>query len=271
MTPGSTISAQALLPSSFSPLRLTARQLLAASGGLGCASWSLAGLYPQFDGGSLRVVLAFSSLVFGGMVSVWAVKAQTRSLAFGRALGLAAALGFMSTLLPLAILSATDRGGVALGIFFGAMFGIPTGLFYGVPLGILAAATHRGVNADSRDGTDRAAKAAGFWLAPMALVAIVFSLSTAYVRYAPPTEGIEQLLAATPALLAGLVFLAAVVLVVRAFARLGARRKFVARIAAGEEPLYRIRESVIEWVPDGAAPSAYRAMAQGIPVAEICE
>lgn len=257
--------------------------------GLGCAVTACAGLYPQFDGGGLRLVLALTSLPFGAAVMAAALAAKTGVGALARALFLAAVLGVASTVLPGLFLAKGDLAVYPLVLMFGVFFGAPTGAAYGVPVGVLAGLSHRHHRAASHDGTDRAARAASLWLACIATLAFGGGLALAASAAPQPFDDVDIARALAPLVPAVLALLAAVAVGVRAHLRIARRTAWLERVRQGKEPAFRVRvsepredvselprlgdgESVIEWVPEGhLETSAYRRPAEGVPVARVSD
>ncbi|MBX3191940.1 MAG: hypothetical protein KF819_33425 [Labilithrix sp.] len=280
-----------MLPSSIGRSRLSARMWAALAAGAGSAACAYAGLYPQFDGGSLRVVLALTSAPFAAAVVATSLSAASRGGAFARAIFLSVILGVASTILPAAIL--TYDGGSARGQFVGAavlgvVFGAPTGAIYGIPLGTLAALTHRHVHAWTDEATDRAARIAGIWLAVLSVGAFFASNALAEKLAFEMTNSAIAVFATLSAIVV------AVAVIVAASLRLRARARWIARVRSGLEPAFRIRpvdmrdrlhalprltagpsshveQAVVEWLPDGLEPaaSAYRMTANGTAVAIV--
>jgi hypothetical protein len=240
---------------------ISARTWLAVAGGLGCAVTAYAGLYPQFDQGELRHVLALTSAPFGAAVIAAALSAKTAARAFGRTVFLAGLLGTASTIVPAALLARSHGGEFAMMAVFGVFFGAPTGMMYGLPLGVLAALGHRHVQTPTHAANDGAGRVAGTWLGAAGMVALlgVAALGGPLL----PTIG------ALAAAFAGFVLL------VRATLRQSRRAAWVARVRGGDEPDLRVRpidrrdpvallprlalgNSVVEWCPTVPETSAYR-------------
>ena len=281
-------SATGLLPSSLAAPRLSPRLWLAIAAGIGCGACAYAGLYPPFDDGSLRIIIATTSVPFGAAVVATALGARTAAKAFGLTLLLAAVLGAVSIILPAAILTRNDSSGFVVACMLGGIFGTITGALYGLPLAVLSALGHRHVRVQTHESTDRAARTGGAWLFFIALIALLGTLtfdgSTIFARAdpLPPSLG--------PAMVACAVALASLAVVVRSFVRLRARSAWLERVRSGLEPAYRLRPAegrdpldtlprlgegvtVVEWLPDqiGAATSgtAYRAAASGVAIAVV--
>jgi len=279
----------AVLPSSFAAPRLSARSWLAVATGLGCAVTACAGLYPQFDHGALRIVLAVTCLPFGAAVTAAALSARTGAGAVGRALFLSAVLGVASTVLPGLVIAGGDLHVYPIILMFGVFFGAPTGALYGVPIAILAGLAHRHHRAACHDGTDRAARTASVWLACIAVLAFAGGLAIAMTE-APRVAGdLDIARAIAPLVPAAVAFALAVMVGARAHLRLARRAAWLDLVRSGAEPTFRVRvpgprddvsdlprlgdgESVIEWCPEGHhETSAYRRPAEGIAVALVSD
>ena len=266
----------------FSPLpawlvepRITPRVWLAIAGGLGCAVVAHAGLYPQFDSGRLRLVLALTSGPFGAAVMATALNAKTATRAFLRTVVLAAILGVASTVVPAILLSSSDGSELGVLAIVGVLFGAPTGLMYGLPLGVLTAAGHAHVPEPTHLGNDRASRLAGAWLATAGLFAMGGALA-----FDQPLAGI---LTAASAALAGLVVL------VRGEAALRQKNAWLERVRSGREPALRVRplergdavdglvrlgagSTVVEWCPAVPETTAYRQhRVRGTAIAVIAD
>ena len=256
-----------------------------------------AGLYPRFDDGKLRVVLALTSAPFGAAVVAAALGARSAARAFGRTLLLAGLLGAASVILPAALLA--QQGGNAsfvIGCLFGFFFGGMTGLVYGMPLAILTALGHYQVRTATYDATDRAARISGGWLFFVGLLGLLGTQTfdvpkAAYVddAYIPPPPQPSP----APSIVACVAALGGALGRARAVGRLRNRSAWLERVRAGLEPTFRLRPvaardrveelpriaeggTVVEWCPDddatGAATSyrtAYRTSASGVAIAFI--
>jgi hypothetical protein len=281
----------ALLPRSLSAPRISARVWLALAAGAGSAVCAYAGLYPRFDSGALRIIVALTSAPFAAAVLAASTDVKAPEKAFGRAVGLAVVLGMASTVIPSAILAGHGGGGGAFlfACAFGAFFGGGTGLVYGVPLGILASSGYRHVAAQTHDGTDRAARVAGIWLFVVSLIGVAGTslLDQPTMDYA--TDAMTEP-SRVPALVGSVIALAGVIVFVRATRRLRLRHAWIARVRAGREPAFRLRHAdlrdrmdglprlgtgstVVELVADAAAQpmagAAYRVAASGVAVAIV--
>lgn len=287
-----------LLPPALSWPRLPARRWLTLAAALGAGACGYAGLYPRFDDGALRIVLAITSAPFAAGVVAAALRARTAGRGFALAMLLATGLGIASTIVPAALLSGGNPDRFAAMGFFGAMFGAPTGAAYGLPLAVLAALGHRHVRAGTHEATDRAARIAGAWLFFVALTA----LAVTWAFDAPMMDLATSMLVPAfplPAVLACGAALAALVFVVRASGRLHRRAAWLERVRRGVEPAFRLRvadvrdhldglpclghasssdgesldDIVVEWRPDdvdGATSGmAYRACAAGRAIAVV--
>lgn len=279
-------SSAGLLPSSLAAPRISARAWLALAAGLGCAACAYAGLYPRFDDGKLRLVLALTSAPFGAAVVAAALGARSAARAFGLTLLLAALLGMASVVLPAAILAGEHGGSnFVMGCIVGFVLGAPTGLIYGMPLAILTAYGHRHVRAQTHEGTDRAARVSGSWLFFVAIVGLVIAqtldapttdYSSRPFMFVPPSP--------LPSIVACVVALGGVLFIAQATRRLGARTAWLGRVRVGLEPAFRLRAAdvrdrveglprvsdgatVVEWLPDDT--TAYRMAASGIAIALV--
>lgn len=283
---------EALLPHAFSTRWLSARAWAALAAAVGAAACAGAGLYPRFDEGRLRAVLAVTSALFAAAIVAYASTAKTRASAFGAALGTSTLLGVAATIVPSIILASQDRSSIfGACLVFGVVFGAPTGFLYGLPLATLAATVNRDANRASLSASDRAARASGIWLAAIACVALAGTLALDRTPLFPDRgRAWETETVVTPAILACAAFALGVVAAVRAFVRLARRTAWVARVSAGELPGLRLRRidardvlasvprlgdgpAVVEWAPavavaDGAQ-AAYRDAALGVPVAVV--
>jgi hypothetical protein len=282
-------AATALLPRSLSRPRVSARLWLALAAGAGCAVCAYAGLYPRFDDGALRLVLAITSAPFAAAVVAAALSAKTAATAFGRALMLAVLLGVASTIVPAALLSRNHPSEFFVACLFGSVFGAVTGAFYGVPLGILAALGHRSVRAQTHAATDRAACVAGIWGSIVALLGLTGTYLLDQPRMDYATDAMITP-SPMPAFAAGAAALAGVIVVVCAVRRMRRRHAWIARVRSGLEPAFRVRHAdlrdpidalprlgdgstVVEFVADAAsettAGAAYRVAASGVAVAIV--
>jgi hypothetical protein len=286
-------SATDVLPSSVSPPRLSARLWLALAAALGCGVCAYAGLYPRFDEGKLRLVLALSCAPFAAAVVAAAMGARSAEAALVRAVMLSSVLGVAATILPAAMLSRHGSGEFVGACMFGAFFGAPTGALYGLPLGALCALGFRHLNAQTHEATDRAARVGGVWLVVVSLVgaAGTLALDAAKMDWATETTTAPSRLPLVVAL-AGV--LAGAFVIARPMVRMRRRSAWLARVRAGLEPTFRVRAvevrdrvdalprisvgadvEVVEWCPDelGGVTSgaAYRAAAVGTAVALVSE
>ena len=291
-------SAASVLPSvgahsSLAPPRLSARAWLALAAALGCGACGYSGLYPRFDEGSLRLIVALTCAPFAAAVVATSVGAHTSGRAFGRAIVFAALLGMAVTVIPAAILTRNRTSEFVPACFFGAFFGAFTGAVYGIPLALLSSLGHRYVHVGTYSATDRAARVAGVWLFAIAVIGLAGTrlLDRAGTDSRIAVEaGIAIEPSLWPAFVACLVGLAAVVLVARAVTRLNGRAAWIERVRKGLEPAFRLRApeprdvivglprlsdgtTVVEWypaeVPDVNAGSAYRMAAAGVAVAIV--
>ena len=281
-------SAQAPLPSSLAPPRLSPRLWLALAAGLGTGVCGYAGLYPRFDEGSLRVVIALTSVPFAAAVVATSLGARTPARAFGLAVLLSAVLGVAS-------ITSNRSGEFIPACMFGAFFGAPTGALYGLPLAVLSACGHRHVRAQTHEATDHAARVAGVWLFFVALLGLLGTLSLDE----PKWDGAASMMmppSRLPALLAIAVGITGLAVSLRSLARQRNRSAWIGRVSAGLEPAFRLRPidlrdrveelprlsstnvscadlTVVEWLPDAladaASGTAYRANAAGTAVAIV--
>ena len=292
-----------ILPKALGASKLSARVWLALAAALGAGVCGYAGLYPRFDEGNLRIVLALTSAPFAAAVVVTAASARTAARAFGLALVFSALLGIASIVLPAAIMSHSDRhADFVISCFFGAFFAAPTGVLYGIPLGILAAIGQPHVQAGTHESTDRAARVAGGWLFFVALIALAGTRGLDEGKMDWATQTVIPL-SPLPALFAGAAALTGIAFVVRAFARLARRAAWIRRVRWGLEPTFRLRAvdlrdrlvglprlghaapvtddaaqdraTVLEWLPaegvDATSGTAYRAPAAGRAVAIVSD
>lgn len=277
-----------LLPGSLTDSPLSARLWLALAAGVGASVCAHAGLYPQFDEGKLRVVIALTSAPFAAAVVAYALSARTAARAFGTAVLSAAMLGVASTLLPAAILTWDNSNQFVVACLFGLFFGAGTGIVYGLPLAILAALGHRHVQAQAHEANDRASRIAGAWLL---LVAAIGASGTSILDRPKMDWATETMVPASP--LPALVACAAAILgalvILVASIRLRRRAAWIARVRDGLEPRYRLRPvdlrdpidmlprlgngiTVVEFFASDVAESAggaYRSAASGMAVAIV--
>ena len=249
------------LPAWLVDPRVSARTWLAVAGGLGCAVTAYAGLYPQFDRGELRLVIALTSAPFGAAVVAAALSAKSASWAFGRTILLASLLGVVSTIVPAALLASRDTAEFAVLCFMGALFGAPTGMIYGLPLGVLAALGHAHVQPLTHTANDRASRVAGTWLGAISLLALIGAV------------GLDGPLLTVVAPLA--VAFSGFAVLVRASVRAHRRAAWLDRVRKGDEPDLRVRpldlrdpvavlprlgfgNTVVAWCPAVPETSAYR-------------
>lgn len=277
------------LPAFVTAPKLSARQCVVITAGLGAAACAYAGLYPRFDQGSLRIVLALTSAPFAAAVVAAGLGARSASKAFGLTLLFSSLLGVASTIIPAAILS-WGRSNEFLGAcMFGAFFGAPTGMLYGLPLAALSALGWRHVRAQTHDSADRAVQIAGTWLV---LVSGVALLATSLLDEPRMDYALDAMIAPPrgPAFVAYWLIVTSIVLMVRATLRARTRTKWVDRVRAGLEPSFRLRpadlrdgmhvlprlgegSTVVEWLPHEEAAAAvghaYRMAASGTAVAIV--
>jgi hypothetical protein len=277
-----------LLPLSLTDSPLSARLWLALAAGAGSAVCAYAGLYPQFDEGKLRVVLALTSAPFAAAVVAYALSARTAARAFGTTVLVAALLGVASTLVPAAILTWNHSNEFFVACFFGVFFGAGTGIVYGLPLGILASLGHRHVQAKAHVANDRASRIAGAWLLGVAALGIAGTslLDKPKMDWATdtmmPASPLPALVGCAAAALGALVVLVASI-------RVRHRAAWISRVRAGLEPRYRLRPvdlrdpidmlprlgngiTVVEFFASDVSESAggaYRSAAAGMAVAIV--
>jgi len=270
--------------------RLSARVWLALAAGLGCGVCGYAGLYPRFDEGSLRLIVALTCAPFAAAVVAASLGATNAGRAFGRAVVLSAILGMAVTIIPAAVLTWDKSGQFVPACLFGAFFGMFTGAFYGLPIAVLCAVGHRHLKLGTYESTDRAARVAGVWLFLIALVGLAGTRALDHRALDRETEITEDSPSPLPSMVACLVALGAVVSVVRSSVRLKRRGAWIGRVRVGLEPAYRLRvaeprdqteglprlsdgTTVVEWYPEEIAEtnagSAYRMTAAGIAVAVV--
>lgn len=277
------------LPAFLTSPTLPARLWVAIAAGIGCAACAYAGLYPRFDNGSLRVVLALTSAPFAAGVVAAALSARSASGAFGRAIGLAAILGVASTMVPAAILTSWRSGEFVAAAVFGVLFGAPTGLLYGLPLATLAACAWKHVQAPSRESSDRAARFASLWLVAISALAL---LATSMLDVPTPDYGTDAMVVPPqgPTFVAAGALLTSLAVLVWSTLRLRKRTTWIARVRDGLEPAFRLRPmdardgihtlprlghgtTVVEWLADEdtkvATGHAYRTAASGVAVAVV--
>lgn len=277
------------LPPSLAAPQISARAWLALAAGVGCAVCAYAGLYPRFDDGKLRVILALTSAPFGAAVVAAALGARSAARAFGVTLLLAGLLGIASVMLPAAILSSRHGGNdFAAGCIIGAIVGAPTGVVYGIPLAILAALGHRQVRAQSHEATDRGARVSGSWLFFVALLGLLGTqaLDQPTMDYdVTPYASIPP--SPLPSIVACVAALGGVLLIAHATGRLRSREAWLGRVRVGLEPAFRLRPvdardrveglprisegaTVVEWCPDDRGEAtAYRTAAAGVAIALV--
>jgi hypothetical protein len=197
-------------------------------------------MYPRFDDGNLRIVLAATSAPFAAAVIAASVGARTPARAFGASVLFAALLGIASIMIPAAILSHDHSNEFFVACFFGSFFGAPTGALYGIPLAILAALGHTHVRAATHEATDRGARLAGGWLLAIGLLAAMSArlLDEPKMDWATSTS---IPVSPVPIYIALAASVAGLALVSRSIYRLTARANWIARVREGLEPEFRIR------------------------------
>ena len=275
-----------LLPPSFAEPRVSARLWIALAAGVGAGVCAYAGLYPRFDGGALRAVIALTSLPFAAAVVASSLSAATDGRAFGRALGYSTMLGTASTIIPAAILTRHGSDEFVTACIFGGFFGAITGALYGLPLAVISAAGQRHVHAATHASTDLAARAGGIWLFFVSLIGLVAT----HLLDDPGTSAGEVLSAPAglPAVIAGMGALGGLALSVRSTLRLRQRNAWIERVRSGLEPAFRTRvvdvrdqveglprleqgATVVELVVDETSGAAYRVAAYGTAVALVSD
>lgn len=294
-------SATGVLPASLSAPRLSARLWMVLAAGVGCGVCAYAGLYPRFDDGKLRIVVALTCAPFAAAVVGAALGARDGAKAFGRAVLFAAILGMAATIVPAAIL-ARGSDQFVFGCVFGAFFGAITGALYGLPLAVMCAVGHRHVRAATHEATDRAARASGVWLFVVAVIGLAGTLVLDVPTVDYPSEtAIAVAPSIVPVVVACAAGLAAVGVVVRAIMRISRRAAWIGRVRSGLEPAFRLRAAdprdrmdglprlgdfrepasrepndlgddatVVEWCPEEtSADTAYRIAAAGTAVALV--
>lgn len=277
------------LPAFLARPSLSARLWAAIAAGIGGAACAYAGLYPQFDHGALRVVIALTCVPFAAAVVAAALSARSAAKAFARAIGLAAILGVASTMVPAAVLTHWRPSEFFAAAFFGAFFGAPTGLLYGLPLATLAACAWRHVHAPSRESSDRGARVASLWLVAVCGLALAATsmMDAPTLDYATDTM-VEA--PRGPSFVAAGALLASIAVLVWSTLRLRKRTSWIARVRDGLEPAFRLRPmhardgihalprlghgtTVVEWLADEdtkvATGHAYRTAACGVAVAVV--
>lgn len=276
-----------LLPPSFAEPRVSARLWIALAAGVGASVCAYAGLYPRFDGGALRAVIALTSLPFAAAVVASSLSAPTDGRAFGRALGYSTILGTASTIIPAAILTRQGSDEFVTACIFGGFFGAVTGALYGLPLAVLSAAGQRHVRAETHESTDLAARAGGIWLFFVSLIGLVAT----HLLDDPGSSYSGEVLSAPaglPAVIAGVGALGGLALIVRSTLRLRQRNAWIERVRSGLEPAFRTRvvdvrdqveglprleqgATVVELVVDETSGAAYRVAAHGTAVALVSD
>ena len=287
-------SAAGPLPFSLAAPRLSPRLWLAIAAGLGTGVCAYAGLYPRFDEGSLRIVVALTSAPFAAAVVATSLGARTPGRAFGLAMLLAALLGIASTIIPAALLTRTQSNEFFVACMFGAFFGAPTGALYGLPLAVLSASGHRHVRAQTHESTDHAARVSGLWLFFISLLGLMGTvlLDEGKMDWVNSTMVPQSPL---PALLAVAAGIGGLALALRSLTRQRSRSGWIDRVRSGLEPAFRLRPvelrdrietlprlsdggglhdvTVVEWLPDEIADAtsgtAYRVNATGCAVAIV--
>ncbi len=280
------------LPAFVIAPKLSARHWVVITAGIGAAACAYAGLYPRFDDGSLRIVLALTSAPFAAAVVAVGLGARSASKAFGLTLLYSVLLGVASAIIPAAIMAngrSNELNEFVPGCMFGAFFGAPTGMLYGLPLAALSALGWRHARVGTHDSGDRAVQIAGTWLV---LVAGIALLGTSLLDQAKMDYTLNAMVEPPrgPAPVAYGLMVTSIALMVRATLRARTRTKWVDRVRAGLEPAFRLRpadlrdgmdalprlgegSTVVEWLPDEEARAtvghAYRMAASGTAVAIV--
>lgn len=287
------------LPGFLRASRISARVWAAGAVGIGAAVAAYAGLYPQFDGGRLRLALAVTCGPFGAAVVAYALSGKTWGRAFWRALSMSAILGVAATVLPGILIAKGDVQMLGVVLMFGTFFGAPTGAVYGLPIAVLAAMAQRSVVQTSHASNDRAARLAAVWLVLASSCAAAGTWFFDVKRYLVYSE--EMGMAWTdliPFVVAIATLVVGLALVVRASVRLRRRARWIARVQAGGEASFRVRPIdvrddvdglprlghgadtaergapdrslvVVEWVGVSEQTTAYRMQPMGTPIALV--
>jgi hypothetical protein len=256
--------------------------------GIGCAMCAYAGLYPRFDNGELRLLVAATAGPFGAAVAAFALAAKTWGRAFWRALAMSALLGVACTVLPGVCIAKDDTNALGIVALFGFFFGGPTGAIYGLPIAVLVAMTHKSVVDGSQQSNDRASRLAGVWLALGALFA-GFCTWELDVKQGLSGLGPDTLASYVPFMVAGFAFVMGLVVMARATSRIDRRARWIERVRSGGDRAFRVRpisasddvdalprlgpdpKLVIEWCGAPDPTTAYRAPAEGTAVALVSE
>jgi hypothetical protein len=237
------------------------------------AAAGFAGIFPRFeDGVVVRTVIAMTAGLLAVYVVRFSRRAETPFGAFVLALVLAAIGGVVTSIAGLFALSIEhlDTRNFGTGLAFSFILGAPTGLVYGAPLGILLAVTHRRAARPNLDDAERAASRAALWAILASALVIAMDVRFDSVVFLVP---------------AGIVLVASAVAAAALDRAVRQRRRFLARVAQGDEPTLRFRaigpqdslsalpritgaEAVLEWVPT-AEDGAYRSAAHGQAVALV--
>lgn len=280
-----------LLPRSVLSAPEKARRRVALLAGVATGAAALAGLWIRFeDGAAFRLGLAATSALFGWLAMEGALGAKDASMAAMRALGISIALGALSTLWPACILAAREERLAMLLLYvpFGAVWGGLTGFAYGIVLAILAALTWNRVASATHEGADGAVRIASAWaVLPLALIAFVllrFDLPAELHEWSTEREVAAHRIAVPFGVLAvGVVLNAGLYSCYVASRRAARRARWLAHVASGLDPRWRVREiepfenvdalprlrqgvAVLEHHPDHAI---YRSNATGEAVAII--
>lgn len=266
--------------------RISPRLWVAAVVGIGCAMCAYAGLYPRFDGGELRVLVAVTAGPFGAAVAAFALSAKSWGRAFWRATLISVLLGVACTVLPGLCIAKDDTNALGFVALFGVLFGGPTGLMYGLPIAVLAALAQKHVADGSHQGNDRASRLAGAWLAVGATFA-AFCTWQLDVQVWFSGLARDTLSSYVPLMVTGFAFMTGLVLMARATARIERRTRWIQRVSAGRHRSFRIRpisasddltalprlgpepRLVVEWCGSPDPTSAYRTPAEGMAVALV--
>lgn len=261
---------------------------IAAVVGMGCVVCAYAGLYPRFDAGELRILIAATAGPFGAAVAAYALAAKTWGRAFWRACLMSALLGVACTVLPGVCIAKDDVNALGFVAVFGLFFGAPTGVIYGLPIAVLVAMAHKRVVDGSHESNDRCARLAGGWLA---LGASFAAFGTWQLDVKQRVSGLapDTLASYVPLMASGFAFVVGLVLIAWATSRIERRARWIERVRAGGDRAFRIRpisacddvvvlprlgpdsRLVIEWCGAPDPTTAYRTPAEGTAVALVSD
>ena len=285
-----------IVPGFLRAPRISARVWVAVAVGIGAAVAAFAGLYPRFDNGTFRILIAAVSGPFGAAVVAFALSGKTWGRAFWRALLMSSVLGVAATVLPGVLLMSGHAEALPVVLVFGTVFGGPTGAIYGLPIAVLVAITHRSVAATSHASNDRASFWAGSWL----LLASAFAaVMTWLLDVSKITDSgfydVDYSAEIAPLVVALATALLALGGVARATMRMRRRSAWLARVQAGAESSFRVRPidvrddvdslprlgtstkasdpstslAVLEWSGATERTTAYRMPPTGTPIALV--